>query len=449
MITMHKKRAPIDPFNANLFQIKGSNAIRRFGIEVSPDLSKLTPFPKDELAKLKELEPQLQGIDVHKLPLLYTTQMPVSRGHLIDVASSEMFLAVPPANKNGNGGSASALAALAMLVEDFKSLTDERLNSQFLNLMVTRVGEELKNIKIDDGGDFLKQAAQEKQKSFEKLIADIKLVLQKMHENGMDGTSIYKKLTVDYDYLYDMQGFISNAIKKVQSIRLNLNKKYLNLERRQQNIEKALEKTETKNTLDQIISLSKWVFGTAMFSAATFLAAQGEALKLLQLISKSPNLLFIGIGAGLVGLGIFVQISMEMWKAFQKNHFDKIYEKRKKSVIQKATDYTHRNLKVIGYKATKEAAIAGYLESLQGEASSKYMAAAFQGDFDTINRIYDRQVDRMLGEHTFRYYFRRLGGIFRKNTERKMDSTLGKTAVEVDGSFLDVGLRDGEANAQP
>ena len=440
MNLMHKHKK-VDPFSPKLFQVKGTNELRRLGISMSPRLSELTLFPPEELAKLKELEPELKGIDVHKLPLLYTTQLPISRGNLIDVASSEMFLAVPPTNKNGNGGATSTLVSLEKLVADYKSLSAEKINSEFLKLMVEKAEGELKNLKIDNNGDFLKETATKKKANFEKLVADIDLVLKIMHEKGLDGTSIYKKLTVDLDYLNSMQGFISNSIKKVQSVRLNLNKKYVSLERREQNIEDALEKTETKNILDQIITLSKYVFGTVMFGAATFLAAKGEALKILEKISESPNLAFIGIGAGLVGLGIFIKLSMEVWKASQKNFFIKIYDKRKEKVIKKAVDYTRRNLKVIGYKATKEAAFTGYLEALQGEASEKYLAAAFQGGFDVINRIYDRQVDRMLGERTLGYYFRRFADMFRGNSERKMDAAIRKTAISVDGSFADV-VRD-------
>jgi len=427
----------------------GANELKRLGVPMSPTLEGITPFPRKELAKLKALEPELEGIDVHKLPLLYTTQLPISRGALIDVASSELFLAVPPTNKNGNGGAANTIIALEKLVADYKSLSAEKINSEFLKLMVEKTEGDLKNIKIDNNGDFLKEAAMKKKANFEKLVNDIDSVLKKMHEKGLEYTNIYKKLTVDLEYLNAMQGFISNAIKKVQSVRLDLNKKYASLEHRQQNIELALETTETKNILDQVLSLAKWVFGTAAFGAATFLAAKGEALKILQEISHSPNLMFIGIGAGLVGLGIFVKLSIEMWKAFQKNRFIKIYGKRKEKVTKKAVDYTHNNLKVIGYKATKEAAFAGYLEALQGEVSEKYMIAAFQGEFGAINKIYDRQVDRMLGEHTLGYRFRRFVDMFRRNTERKMDAALSKTAVEVDGSFVDVERSADGENAQP
>ncbi|MCX6770636.1 MAG: hypothetical protein NTX79_01130 [Candidatus Micrarchaeota archaeon] len=442
---IHRSRK-MDPFDPNLFQARNSNELFRLGVKMSPSLKDLTPFPKEELAKLKELEPKLEGIDIHKLPLLYTTQMPIRRGTLIDMASSEMFLAVPPASKNGNGESASTVVALEKLVADYKLLSAEKLNSGFLSLMVEKVENGLKNIKIDDDGDFLKQSALKKKGNFEKLVKDIEFVLKTMHENGMDSTSIYKKLTVDLGYLNDMQGFISNAIKKVQSVRLDLNKKYLSLERRKKNLEDALDKTETKTVLDKLITLGKLILGSAFVGAATFITARGEALKILEKLSDSPNLVFIGIGLGLAVLGVLVYISMETLKAFQKNHFTKVFDKKEEKVIKKAVDYTRRNLKVIGYKATKEAAFTGYLEALQGEASETYLAAAYQADFDVINRIYDRQVDRMLGERTF---LSRIAGLFRRNTEKKMDAALGKIAVSVDGSFVDVqrGTEAGNAGA--
>ena len=449
MISMLKRRAPIDPFNANLFQVKGNNAIRRLGISVSADLSKLTPFPSSELAELKKLEPELQGIDVHKLPLLYTTQLPISRGTLIDTASSMMFLSVPPVSKNGNGGSANTVVVLQKIMADYKSLSKEKINSEFLDLMLEKTAGDIQNIRIDANGDFLKEAAIKRRQNFEKLISDINAVLQKMHEKGLEGTSIYKKLTVDLDYLEDMHGFIRNSIKKVQSVRLNLNKMYISLERRQKNLEDALDKTETKDTLDKFITLAKYVFGSAFIGAATFLAAKGEALKILETLSNSPNIWLIGISTGILTLVVIISLSMEILKAFQKNNFIKIFYGMKEKVIKKAVNYTHRNLKVIGYKATKEAAFAGYLEALQSEASKKYLAAAFQGEFDTINKIYDRQVDRMLGEHTLGYYFRRFADMFRRNTERKMDSTLGKAAAEVDGSFVDIGLRVDGKSTEP
>jgi len=439
MATKQKQQVAPDPFGASLFQQKHNNELKRMGVLLSPNIRELMAFPKAELDALKGLKAELPDVNFQKLPLNYTTEMPISRGSLIDVASAKVYLISPSNGKNGNGAASNeTIAAIEKMFPDLKALLAEKFNSEFVSNAIDKTAEALASLKLSKNGDMLVEAQQKSVFNFDKLVSDIEAVIAKMYEKGMTDLGIYKKLTVDLAYLQGMNGFINNSVKKVQSVRADLNKKYSSLQHRLDNITTAIEKTEPRTWLDKIGDFVKGLTGLGLVGTATFVAAQGELMTVLAAVSKIPNVIYSGAVLAVAMLGVGIYLSIDVWKALRQNYYIKLYEKRMDKLVRKGIEYTRRELKVIGFKATKEAAFSGYLEALQGEASTEYLAAAYQGDFDAINNIYDRQVGKIMGKRSFGRLLRRIGEIFHKDHEGKMNKKIGQEAVEADGHFADI-----------
>jgi len=438
MATKQKQPAQ-NLFSVQLFQAKNTNALKRMGVPLSSNLNEVVAFPKSELDALKALKADLPDVNFQKLPLNCTTEMPVSRGMLIDVASAKVYLVSPSNGKNGNGASSNeTIAAVEKMFPDLKALLSEKFNSEFVINAIDKTAESLKGLKLSKNGDLLVEAQQKSVSDFEKLVADIESIIGKMYEKGMTDSSIYRKLIVDLAYLQAMNGFINNSVKKVQSVRADLNKKYSSLQHRLDNITTAIEKTEPRTWLDKAGDFIKGLTGLGLVGTATFVAAKGELMAALTAISNIPNVIYAGTVLAAAMVGVTVYLSIDVWKALRQNYYIKKYENRMDRLVQKGIEYTRRNLKIVGFKATKEAAFSGYLEALQGEASAEYLAAAFQGDFDTINSIYDRQVDRMMGKRSISRFLRRIGEIFHKDHESKMNKKIGQEATDADGHFADI-----------
>ncbi len=446
---LHKQPPIQNPFSAEFFQLNGTNELKRVGVEMTPALSGVQAFPAPEVEALRGLKAKLPQVDFEKLPVNYTTEMPVARGNIIGVASAKIYLASP--QENGKTDAKETIAHVDKALDDLQKLMAEKYPSEFVVEMIGKTKQDLSSLKVSKNGEaMLAEANLAKVNAFEKQISDIDAVVKAMYEAGMAGLGIYRKLRVDLDYLRAMDDFIDNTVKKVQSVRADLGKKYASLQHRLSNIETALEHTEPRTWMDKLGGILKGLTGVGLVSTATFIAAKGEIMHFLEQISNMPNLIYAGavfvVGMAVVG----VYLSVDVWKALRQNHYIKAYGKRMDKLVKSGIEYTRRNLKVVGFKATKEAAFAGYIEALQGEASERYLVAAYQGDFDAINAIYDQQVDRMAGKRTLGWQFRRLKEFFSKDQEKGMNHKISQEAVERDGHFADIvrGIPESEQPSQ-
>lgn len=437
------------PKISQTFQTLRSSKLRRAGVPLTGDLSTVTPFSRHELEKFKtqvESLEELKGVDFHRLSLDYTTQLPITRGQLIDVASSLIYLIAPLPGKNwANGG--LGIDAIRKLISDYGALAREKVRSDFLDLAIAQAENALNGLAPAKNSDILQEEAEKMLQQFQKSVSDLELVVKAMFDKGLTEMSIYTKLSIDLEFMVENRGFIYNALKKNKSVRADLHKKYASLEQQLSNIRHALDHTDPHTSLGNVVKIAKWLFASVFVGSATTLAAKGELISLLMAISQTPNLIYVSIVGGLIGLGFAAEMSLEIWKAFRENHYIKKYENKQEKLIRNAIEYTRKHLKLIGFKFTKEAAFTGYIEALQDEVSGKYLIAAYKGDFATINAIYDRQSDRMIGEHTIGYYFRIMGDwmSFRRFGERKIESTIRKEVLSADGYFDDILRGKGES----
>lgn len=420
-----------NPFNPKLFQKMEKSKLKRAGIELTADLAVNVPFPKAELDRLNDLKgkiPALSGVDISKLPLDYTSQPPLSRGGLIAVAGD--IIALASMKENGSIDK----AALEGIVNDFQKLSSEKIDSEFLGLAIKKFQDDLKSLpECGSKQGIILENAKKNIDAFTKYVEDIEAVKKAMFDSGMADTSIYKKLKVDLEYLSDMNGFIMQSVRKIASMKETSETTVAMLEQTRDLKVKAIQNSDMRTALDKWMKIGKVVLGSVGVGAATFIAAKTELLGLLA-FTGAPNLIFVGAVVLGIGAGFLIDYGIENRRANHAIRTIKKYKRKIDKVKEEAMQFAYRHLKVIGFKANKEAAIAGYLESLQGNVSDNFLAAAFRGDFERVRAIYQKQADTMLGTSIIKRVARWVQKLIPAlNGERKSDRLISGEAHDADG----------------
>ena len=228
--------------------------------------------------------------------------------------------------------------------------------------------------------------------SLNNAISDLQDITSTLFIEKKEDTQIYNKLYVDLKFLNEIRAFISHQSRIIENAKQRLNAQRQVLRKLQDNKLKAIEATEKLNLIEKIMKYGKALVAGALFTGGTFIAAKQELISLFDKWFAQPNLIYaVVIFGALVGLLLYEAKEL-IRKANRGNRTIRKFEKKIKKSEDEERDFTRKILKMVGYKATKEMAASGYLESLQSEVSTSYLAAAYRGDMATVNSLYDLQV---------------------------------------------------------
>lgn len=433
-----EKKAEINPLDPKLFQSRGNCELWRLKVPMNSKLGEVVPFTGAEIATVKKAADKHPEVDFSNFALSYTTKSPATAQELAGVTADMIFLvSAQKAKENAKGEDAQKAdlkEQLQKILADYKVLLAEKVKLEFLTLEIEKIGKLLEKLETGAGVDFLQTKAQENVDWFEKLIKDYTTITKEMFDSGMGGTAIYKKLEVDWRYLRRMKGFIIQKVRNVQSKREMEEENCSVIVRIFKNFVNALEKTDTAGLYGKFAKFIKIAGGSVIIGGGTLGVAKTEVLDFLGEISKMPDLIYvIGMMGAAVG-GFVIFGAGEIIKAYKKNSFMKKSEKRINKAIDRILEWTDRNIAAVVLKAHKEMMKAGYIEELQGEVSSEFLAAAYQGDFDAAKKIYHKKVDSLLSKRTFGSVLRNaMNSVLRRKADA--DSAI-RDAEEVDGFYV-------------
>ncbi|MBM3229310.1 hypothetical protein FJZ26_02665 [Candidatus Parvarchaeota archaeon] len=328
----------------NQFQSVQTNRLSRSGMALTPKLSELTSFPETEKTYFREFAIKMKDekIPYHRLPLDYTTQAPLTRNDLIGIAA-------------------------------------DLANSEF-------VSDEKKP-------ELLKSWVE-----LNTLLSGIDKILGQMFEEGKESFQIYKKLKVDYSYLHQMKEFIAHQARIIEGYKGIAKDHVAKLVAQRDNVIEAISNYDPKDTYERFVKALKFVAGSLVIGSATLTAAKTELIDFFKSINKVPYLSYIfSVCASVLG-GFLFDASAGLRKAYRENRVIDKYAKRISKTQQAELDFVRKTLKLVGHKANREMALAGYLEELQGEVSREYLAAAYIGDMDSLNSIYASLAQASMGK---------------------------------------------------
>jgi hypothetical protein len=279
---------------------------------------------------------------------------------------------------------------------------------------------------------------------FNQNIADLQVITARMYQDKKDDTAIYNKLFVDLNFLKEMREFILHQVRIIENSKDRHIKDREVLDLLRKNRIDAIKATGGESLLDKILNRVKPLVSGALVGAGTFLAAKAEMIDWFGNFVATPTVAYITVVTGAI-LGILgYDATRALRKALAENHIIRKYSRKIRNCENAEKNDTRKILKLVGYKATKEIATSGYIETLLSDVSNTYLALAYKGDFGALNSLYDKQVKRVYASGLWRFFHPFAG---KTNGETKMEASIDAASKTSDGYVKPTGAPKDEAGA--